>query len=310
MDYYAAVRAFIRVVEAGSFTRAAAGLELPRNTVTKLIQALEAHFQVKLLNRTTRRVSLTNDGAAYFERMSRIMDEWQEAESALVMSQRRPRGRLRVDMASLIAIQLVIPALPTFYERYPDVQLDLGVSDRPSDLVGDRVDCVLRAGKITDPSLIARHIGDLRYVFCATPSYLERLGTPSHPAELESGHQLVRYFFAGSGNKLDILLRRDTEQCMVKGPYLVSCNDANAQLAAGLAGLGILGTLSIVAQPYIDDGRLVQILPDWAADAVPVSIVYSLNRHLSTRVRVFVEWLKQVFEAHPQTQRPGRPARA
>jgi len=159
MDYYTAVRAFIRVVEGGSFTKASTGLDLPRNTVTKLVQALEAHLQVKLLNRTTRRVSLTNDGAAYYERMSRIMDEWQEAESDLAMSQSRPRGRIRVDVAALLATHLVIPALPTFYERYPDIQLDLGVSDKPSDLVSDRIDCVLRAGKVTDPSLIAVNAG-------------------------------------------------------------------------------------------------------------------------------------------------------
>ena len=128
MDYYSAVRTFVRVAETGSFTKTSDQLELPRNAVTKLIQALEAHLQVKLFNRTTRRVSLTTDGAAYFERMSRVMQEWQEAESDLAMSQHRPRGRVRVDMASLIAAQLVIPALPAFYERYPDIQLDIGVS--------------------------------------------------------------------------------------------------------------------------------------------------------------------------------------
>ncbi len=302
MDYYTAVRAFIRVVEAGSFTKASAGLELPRNTVTKLVQALEGHLQVKLLNRTTRRVSLTNDGTAYYERMSRIMDEWQEAESDLAMSQGRPRGKIRVDMATLLATQLVIPSLPKFYEKYPDIQLDLGVSDRPSDLVGDRIDCVLRAGKITDPSLIARHIGDLRFVLCATNTYLAQHGTPSHPAEIERGHELVQYFFAGSGRRLDTVLKRGGEQWTVQGRYLVSCNDANAQLASGLAGLGILDTLSVVAQPYIDDGRLVRILDEWSSESVPVSVVYAPNRHLSARVRVFVDWMKQVFDAHPQTR--------
>ena len=302
MDYYTAVRAFIRVAEGGSFTKAATGLELPRNTVTKLVQALEAHLQVKLLNRTTRRVSLTNDGTAYYERMSRLMDEWQEVESDLAMSQGCPRGRIRVDMATLLATQLVIPALPAFYEKYPDIQVDLGVSDKPSDLVGDRVDCVLRAGKVTDPSLIARHIGDLQFVLCATHRYLAEHGTPSHPAEIERGHKLVHYFFAGSGKKFDTVLRRGAEQFTVKGRYLISCNDAHAQLASGLAGLGILGTPSVVAQPYIDDGRLVRILEKWSAGSVPVSVVYAPNRHLSARVRVFVDWMKQVFDAHPQTR--------
>ena len=303
MDYYTAVRAFIRVVETCSFTKASAGLELPRNTVTKLVQALEVHLQVKLLNRTTRRVSLTNDGSAYYERMSRVMDEWQEAESDLAMSQGRPRGKIRVDMATLLATQLVIPALPKFYEKYPDIQLDLGVSDRPSDLVGERIDCVLRAGRVTDPSLIARHIGDLRFVLCATQGYLAKHGVPSHPAELERGHELVQYFFAGSGKKFGNVLKRGAEEYTVQGRYLVSCNDANAQLASGLAGLGILDTLSVVAQPYIDDGRLVKLLAEWSLDSVPVSVVYAPNRHLSARVRVFADWLMQIFDAHPQTRR-------
>jgi len=310
MDYYTAVRAFIRVVEAGSFIKAAAGLDLPRNTVTKLVQALEVHLQVKLLNRTTRRVSLTNDGAAYYERMARIMDEWKEAESDLAMSQGRPRGKIRVDMATLLATQLIIPALPKFYERYPDIQLDLGVSDRPSDLVGDGIDCVLRAGKVTDPSLIARHIGDLQFVLCATHGYLARQGTPSHPAEIERGHELVQYFFAGSGKRLDTLLKRGAEQCTVRGRYRVSCNDANAQLASGLAGLGILNTLAVVAQPHIDDGRLVRILDEWSVESVPASVVYAPNRHRSARVRVFVEWLMQIFDAHPQTRRAANASAA
>jgi len=210
--------------------------------------------------------------------MSRVMDEWQEAESDLAMSQGRPRGKIRVDMATLLATQFVIPALPKFYEKFPDIQLDLGVSDKPSDLVGDRIDCVLRAGNVSDPSLIARHIGDLRFVLCATHGYLAQHGTPSHPAEIERGHELVQYFFAGSGKKFDTVLKRGAEKCTVQGRYLVSCNDANAQLASGLAGLGILDTLSIVAQPYIDEGRLMRILDEWSAESVPVSVVYAPNR--------------------------------
>ena len=199
MDYFTSVRAFTRVVESGSFVKAAASLDLPRNTLTKQVQALEAHLRTKLLNRTTRRVSMTNDGAAYYERMSRIMEEWEEVESELAHAQASPRGRLRVDMASATATQLVIPALPAFHARYPDVQLDIGVSDRPADLISERVDCVVRAGKVTDPSLIARHVGDLPFVACATPDYLKKHGKPSHPGDLDDNHLLVRYFFSGSG---------------------------------------------------------------------------------------------------------------
>ena len=291
-----AVRAFTRVVETGSFVKAAASLELPRNTVTKLVQGLEAHLRVKLLNRTTRRVSTTSDGTAYYERMARILDEWQEAESALTSAQASPRGRLRVDMAASMATMLVIPALPDFHARYPELQIDIGVSDRPVDLVSDRVDCVVRAGRIGDPSLIARHLGDVRFMTCATPDYLARHGTPLHPDELEHGHLLVRYFYAGSGRRLPLAFRRGEQHIEVKGRYFVSVNDANALLAAGLAGLGIMHGPAFVVQPHIAAGRLVPLLQDWTGEVNPVSIVYAPNRHLSTRVRVFVDWMVQLFK--------------
>ncbi|MEC4722671.1 LysR substrate-binding domain-containing protein [Noviherbaspirillum sp. CPCC 100848] len=301
MDYFASVRAFTRVVESGSFVKAAASLDLPRNTLTKQIQALEAHLRTKLLNRTTRRVSMTNDGAAYYERMSRIMEEWEEVESELAHAQASPRGRLRVDMASATATQLVIPALPAFHARYPEVQLDIGVSDRPADLVSERVDCVVRAGKVADPSLIARHVGDLPFVTCATPAYLKKHGTPAHPADLESGHLLVRYFFSGSGRQLPVELTRDGERLTVRGKHFISVNDGNALLAAALAGLGIVHTPAFIAQSHIDAGRLIPVLEDWSADVIPISIVYSPNRHLSTRVRVFVDWMIELFRNKQQS---------
>ncbi|HTD02598.1 LysR substrate-binding domain-containing protein [Undibacterium sp.] len=299
MDYFTAVKTFARVVETGSFARAADSLEVPRNTVTKLVQSLEAHLRVKLLNRTTRRVSTTNDGAAYYERMSRILEEWQEVESELTSAQSKPRGRLRVDMGATLASLLVIPALPAFQARYPDLQLDIGVSDRPVDLVSDRVDCVVRAGRVSDPSLIARHIGDLPFVTCASPDYLRDRKLPEHPADLEHKHTLIRYFYAGSSRQSPIVLNSGDEQVTLRGRYFVSVNDTNALLAAGLAGLGVLHVPAFVAKPHIEAGNLVSLLDNWAADPVPISIVYSANRHLSARVRVFVDWMVELFKSHP-----------
>lgn len=295
MDQFLAVRAFTAVVETGSFVKAANALELPRNTVTKLVQALEAHLRVKLLNRTTRRVSTTNDGTAYYERMARLIDEWQEADQALASAQSNPRGRLRVDMGATIATVLVIPALPEFQRRYPDLQIDIGVSDRPVDLLGDRVDCVVRSGVVTDPSLIARHIGDMAFVTTATPEYLRKHGLPTHPSDLENGHLLVRYFFAGTGRKLPIELVRGNERVNVKGRHFVGINDTNALLAAGLAGLGVMHSPAFIAEQHIASGVLVPLLRDWKADSVPLSIVYAPNRHLSTRVRVFVDWMVELI---------------
>ncbi|SEI43830.1 LysR family transcriptional regulator [Pseudomonas sp. NFR16] len=297
MDYFTAVKAFIQVVEAGSFVKAAQTLSLPRNTVTKHIQSLEAHLRVKLLNRTTRRISLTNDGTAYYERMVRVVDQWLEAESDLVSTQARPHGRLRVDMGSTMATMLVLPALPEFQKRYPELQLDIGVSDRPVDLLGDRVDCVIRGGTLSDPSLIARRLGSLKFVTCATPAYLARHDTPLHPTDLETNHQMVRYFFAGTQRRLPVEFVRGEERISVDAHYFVSVNDSNALLAAALAGMGVLQTLMFMAEPHFKSGALIPLLEDWSLEPNPIYIVYSPNRHLSARVRVFVEWLVELFEA-------------
>ena len=310
MDQYTAVRAFVGVVETGSFVKAAAALNLPRNTVTKLVQGLEAHLRVKLLNRTTRRVSTTSDGSAYYERMARVLDEWQEAESALASAQTSPRGRLRVDMGATMATMLVIPALAEFQARYPEVQIDIGVSDRPVDLVSERVDCVVRTGAITDPSLIARRIGEFRFMTSATPAYLARYGTPAEPADLERGHKMVRYFFSGSGRQLAVEMSRGEQRVKLHCDHFIGVNDTNAMLAAGLAGLAGLGVLhapAFIAAPHIASGMLVPLLEEWQGEPVMVSVVYAPNRHLSARVRVFVDWMVEIFENNrmeAQRQRP------
>jgi DNA-binding transcriptional LysR family regulator len=297
VDYFNAVKAFIQVVEAGSFIKAAQTLNLPRNTVTKHIQSLEIHLRVKLLNRTTRRISLTNDGTAYYERMVRVVDQWLEAESDLASAQARPHGRLRVDMGSTMATMLVLPALPDFQRRYPQLQLDIGVSDRPVDLLGDRVDCVIRGGALNNLSLIARRLGSLTFVTCATPEYLAAHGTPSHPIDLEANHQMVRYFFAGTNRRLPVEFVKGDERISVDANYFISVNDSNALLAAALAGMGVLQTLTFMAEPHFKSGALVQLLEDWSLEPNPIYIVYSPNRHLSARVRVFVEWLVELFES-------------
>jgi DNA-binding transcriptional LysR family regulator len=307
MDYLNAVRAFLRVVESGSFTRAASSLQIPPNSVTKLVQSLEAHLRVKLLNRTTRRVSPTSDGAAYFERMTRLVEEWDEAEDDIAHARGHPRGRLRVDMGTTVASLLLIPTLAEFHARYPDVQLDIGASDRPVDLISERVDCVIRAGAITDPSLIARHLGSLPQVTCATPAYLAAHGIPGHPSDLEHGHTLIRYVHAGSNRKQSMLLSRDGETATVKGHCFVSVNESGALLAAALQGLGIMHAPEFIPGRHIDSGALVRLFDGWRAADVPVYIVYPANRHLSARVRVFVDWMIELFQQSPYTLPPGPP---
>src|SRR5918994_6163073 len=176
MDQVAAMRAFVRVVETGTFTHAAKLLRTPKPTLTKLIQTLEAHVETKLLHRTTRRVTVTPDGAAYYERVVRLLGDLDELDATMTVSQATPKGRLRIDVSASLALLVIIPALPEFHARYPDIQLELGVTDRAVDLIGENVDCVVRAGQITDQALVARRIAEMHFVTCAAPSYLARYG--------------------------------------------------------------------------------------------------------------------------------------
>lgn len=295
MDQLAAMRAFVRVVETGTFTRAADLLDMPKPTVTKLIQQLEAHLRAKLLNRTTRRVTVTMDGAAYYERALRLLDELSELDASLTLAQARPSGRLRVDCSSSLAVSVIIPALHEFHARYPDIQLDLGLSDRPADLIGENLDCAVRAGEIVDQSLIARRIGEMQLITCATPDYLARYGTPVHPRDIEDGHQIVAYRPALGGRVLPMVYQSLSETIEVSGRYTVALNDGMGYLAAGLASHGIMQLPTFMARVPIADGRLVPLLLDWCTAPKPLHIVYPPNRHLSNKVRVFVDWLAELF---------------
>lgn len=304
MDKLLAMQAFVRVVEAGTFSRAADTLSLPKPTVTRLVQQLEAQLQTKLLNRTTRRVTLTTDGAAYHDRALRLLSELDELESSMTRAKANPRGRLRVDAGTSVAQLLLIPALPDFHARYPDIQLDLGVTDRPVDLISENVDCVLRGGEINDQSLVARRIGNFHTLVCATPGYLERHGTPGHPRDIEQGeHVVVNHFSSRTGRIYPFVFERGEERHEVQGRHRVSVNDSSAALAAALAGLGIVNTATFMAQPYIAAGLLRPVLVDWCSESVPIHVVYPPNRHLSAKLRVFVDWVADLFARSDQIQR-------
>lgn len=192
MDRFDAMRVFVRVVEASSFTRAAETLHMSKTTVTHLVQQLEARLRVRLLNRTTRKLNVTPDGIAYYERVTRLLADMDDAETSLSSASAAPQGRLRVDVPSPLARLLLIPAMPDFYARYPDIQVDLGVSDRTVDIIGENVDCVVRGGEPKDQSMIARCVAELPLGVFASPKYLAMAGVPSHPAEmLASPHRRV-----------------------------------------------------------------------------------------------------------------------
>jgi DNA-binding transcriptional LysR family regulator len=303
MDYFLSVQAFSRIVETGSFVKAAAQMHVHPNAMTKMLQELEAHLRVKLLNRTTRKVTLTSEGSVYYERMRGVIDQWLEVESDISVTHADPRGRIRVDMGTTIASMLVIPALPAFHARYPHVQVDIGASDRTADLASEGIDCVIRGGELADSALVARRLGSLAFVTCATPAYLAAHDPLTHPGELEDSHTVVRYFFTPSGKYNKISLVRNSEQVTVEGKYVVAVNDSNAYLATGVAGLGVLHTLRFMVQAQLDAGTLVPVLEDWRAPPNTLSVVYMPNRHLSVRVRAFVDWLVELFASHSHVLR-------
>jgi DNA-binding transcriptional LysR family regulator len=303
MDQLAAMRAFVRVVEAGTFTRAAISLNTPKPTITKLVQLLEAHVHTKLLNRTTRRVTVTPDGAAYYERVVSLLADLDELDGSMTLSQASPKGRLRIDVSGSLALLIIIPALPNFHARYPDIQIDLGVTDRPVDLLGENVDCVVRGGELTDQSLIARRVGELHFVTCAAPSYLKRHGEPRHPTEFEQDHYLVSYFHASTGRHYPPNFSSNGERHEINGRYIVSVNDGTAYVAAALAGLGVAQAPTFMVQQHIDSGALQPVLVKWAADPMPLHVVYPPNRHLSNKLRIFVDWIAELFAHHDLMQR-------
>ncbi|RYE99718.1 MAG: LysR family transcriptional regulator [Oxalobacteraceae bacterium] len=308
MNKLQAMEVFVQVVDAGSFTRAAEMLKLPKATVSTLVQSLETALSAKLLHRTTRMVTVTTDGAAYYERCIRILSDVRDAEESLSRTRLSPSGRLRVDMATGLASEILIPALPAFFERYPDIMMELGSTDRPVDLVEEGVDCAVRGGELIDPNLIARRIGVINFVTCASPDYIARNGMPQHPRDLER-HRCVNYFSAKNGKILNWDFARDGERIEVALPGAIALNDSNAYVQAGLAGLGVIMMTDYLLTSHLAAGRMVQVLPEWRSDPLPVHIVYPQNRHLSAKVRVFVEWVSELFAAHPnlrlQAPRPS-----
>ncbi|MDY6948086.1 MAG: LysR substrate-binding domain-containing protein [Pseudomonadota bacterium] len=299
MDRFDAMQAFVRVVEAGSFTRAADTLHMSKTSVTQLVQQLEARLRVKLLNRTTRRVNVTADGAAYYERATRLLADLDDVETSLSSASASPRGRLRVDVPSPLARMILIPALPAFHAKYPDIQLDMGVSDRMVDVIGENVDCVVRGGELTDQSLQARRVGDLRLGVFAAPSYLKRAGTPSHPRELEnSQHRIVGYVWARTGKTFPYAMRRDGERVTVQGRYVLAVDDGNAYLAAGLAGLGIMWLPEYMSKTHVARKELVPLFHDWRLDSMPMYLAFPPNRHVSTKLRVFIDWIVELMTHH------------
>ena len=299
MDRFDAMRAFARVVEAGSFTKAAQTLHMSKTTVTQLIQQLESRLRVRLLHRTTRKLGVTPDGAVYYERVIRLLADMEDAENSLSSAAMTPRGRLRVDVPSPLARLILVPALPAFHARYPDIQIDMGVSDREVDLIGDNVDCVLRGGQITDQSLIARHVGDLQIGVYVAPSYVERLGAPAHPRELQNTDHCIVGFLSSRTSKIDpLVLCNENERIEITGNYVLAVDDGNACLEAGLVGLGVIALPNYMAAAHQAVGALIPLFTQWRISLMPLYLAFPPNRHVNAKLRVFIDWIVELMLQH------------
>ena len=301
MNKLQAMQVFVRVVETGGITRAADSLRMPKATATTLIQQLEAELGVKLLNRTTRSVSVTTDGAAYYPRCVAILAEVRETEESLAQRHGSPEGRLRVEVPTLMARLVIVPALPAFFVRYPDIELQLGCSERRADLIEEGIDCAVWSGELEDSTLIARRVGQLYFGTCAAPSYLAAHGEPHHPDEL-TAHRCINHFSPRTAKIFDWVFAKNGMRIQTTLRGHIALDDENSYVAAAEAGLGIAQIPAFVLKEAMERGSLELLLGDWFPEPAPLSVVYPENRHLSSKTRVFVDWVAELFGEHDGIQ--------
>jgi DNA-binding transcriptional LysR family regulator len=303
MDRIAAMTAFVRVVEAGNFTKAADTLNLPNASVTRLIQSLEQHLQVRLLQRTTRAVTVTPEGASFYERAVRLLADLADMESTAKQSQARPSGRIRVEAAAAFGTMVIVPALAEFYRAYPDVTVDLSIGNRHADLIAEGVDCAVRSGPVTEQFLVARRVGEFRFATCATPEFIAAHGRPGAPEDIRQYASIGMTNDAAGGRALPFRFSDAAQEIQVTPSHTLVVNDTNAYLAAAMAGLGIIQAPHYAVEAAIASGKLVPLLERWETPTIPVHIVYPPNRFLSAKVRVFIDWVVALLERHDSLRR-------
>ncbi|MGY5802759.1 LysR family transcriptional regulator [Rhizobium sp. LEGMi12c] len=292
MDRFDAMRVFCRVVERRSFTLAAEDTGLPRSTVTDAIKQLESRLGIRLLQRTTRHVSPTLDGEAYYQRCLRILSDIEDAEGAFAGA--KPKGVLRVDVHGTLARHFVLPNLPSFLETYPDIELQITEGDRFVDLIREGIDCVLRVGTLQDSDMIGRRVAMLEEVTLAAPTYIERFGMPAHPDALD-GHRMVGFRSSATGGLLPLEFQIDGAVREITLPATISVNAAESYFAAAMLGLGLIQVPRYHAEEALRSRELLHVLQDYPPTRTPVSMLYPRSRQLSPRVRVFIDWLTKVF---------------
>lgn len=287
MDKFVAMKTFVRVVEAGSLTAAAETLDTSPPTVVRTLATLERHLGVTLLNRTTRRIHLTDEGAQYLERVRVILSAIDEAEQALVARRSEPTGKLTVTASMLFGRRYVGPIVDDFLQRHPNVSADLLFVDRVVNLVEEGVDVGIRIGQLKDSSLMAIRVGQMRRVICASEQYLQRHGIPQVPTDV-SGHRCIRHTGLASRSEWQFRIGKK-RSLSVPIESVVTCNDIDSSLNACVDGLGLGLFLSYMVSPFRADGRLKCVLEKFETEPVPVQVVYPASKLLSSRVRTFVD---------------------
>ncbi|MCH4090818.1 LysR family transcriptional regulator [Acetobacter sp.] len=295
MDRIDLLRVFIRVMETGNFSRAAGSLNLPRSSVSTAIQQLETKLGTRLFSRTTRLVSPTTDGKVFYERALQLVADMEDMESLFQQKRGSPRGLLRVEMPGRIGRLIVAPALPTFLAAYPEIDIQLGVTDRSVNLMEDGVDCALRVGTLADSSLISRHIADLQVINVASPLYLKTHGILHTPQDIPD-HQVIRYASPATGRieEWEWVYRGESKTCPVQGR--VTVNSAEALIACCLAGAGLMQIPAYDVRNHLISGELVEVLTEWRAPPLPLTFLYPERRHRSSRLQVFADWISELLK--------------
>ncbi|MBO1111676.1 LysR family transcriptional regulator [Bordetella petrii] len=298
MDRFEQYRVFAQVAEMGSFIKAANALGLPRASVSAAVQQLEAQVGARLLHRTTRQVRVTADGMQLLERIRSLLAEVEDIDQLFQSGQRQVSGRLNVDAPSRIARRLIAPMLPGLLRRHPRLQVSLGSTDRTIDLIREGVDCVVRVGALRDSSLVARPLGHVALVNCASPAYLREFGEPRQPGDLRSGHWAVGYAPSAPGREAawEYAVRGGVQS--VPLPSRVVVDNVENYIACSLAGLGLIQIPRFDVQHLLAAGALVEVMPDCRAPAMPVTLLYPHRRQRARRLTVFLEWFEAQMRAH------------
>ncbi|WP_082771314.1 LysR family transcriptional regulator [Burkholderia sp. PAMC 26561] len=304
MDRFLAMKVFVRVVESGSFSKAADALRLPAASVSRTVQALEAHLGARLLNRTTRSISITEDGEIYYERCVRVLGEVDDMESVLSRSKLSPKGTVRVSLPALMAKSTIIGALPEFFAAYPDIRVEMSLTDKQVDIIEAGVDCVIRVGAVGDIGLVAKTIGRYSQITVAAPSYIEKYGEPKTLEDLEN-HYCVDYLVSKTGRVRPWEFVVDGETRTVPLKAMLAVNDAESYVECGLKGLGLIQASGYTLTSYVESGDLREVLQAYPSYPRIVSILYAANRHQPRRVKVFIEWIAEVYRRQSSLQVPA-----